>query len=119
MNELNVTGLDTMKVVPALASVDVTANLTDALEDGWRERGEERVMGDASEEKVPSAISSVDAEEEWVSATWSVIHGISLHPHVENALPDGDAYVIVCVPSLGVKRRCWRSIRDEEEYSAL
>ena len=84
-----------MKVVPALASGDVTTNVTDALVDGWRERGEERVMGDASEEKVPSAISTVDAEEEWVSASWSVIHGISLHPHVENTLPDGDAYVIV------------------------
>ena len=86
-----VTGCDTVKVVPALASGDVTTNVTDALVDGWRERGEERVMGDASEEKVPSAISSVDAEEEWVSASESVIHGISLHPHVENALPDGDA----------------------------
>ena len=56
------------------------------------------MMGDSSEEKVPSAISSVDAEEAWVSASWSVIHGISLHPHVSNELPDEDAYVIVCNP---------------------
>ena len=63
-------------------------------------------MGDSSEEKVPSAISSVDTEEEWVSASWSVTHGISLHPHVENALPDGDAYVIVCVAAFGGKMRC-------------
>ena len=114
MNELNVTDCDTVKVVPALASGDVTANVTDALVDGWREREEERVMEDSSEEKVPSAISSVDAEEAWVSASRSVIHGISLHPHVENALPDGDAYVIDCVPSLGVKQRCCRANSDDE-----
>ena len=72
-------------------------------------------MGDASEEKVPSAISSVDAEEAWVSASWSGIHGISLHPHVENALPDGDAYVIVCDPSLGVKKRCCSANSEVEE----
>ena len=97
-----------VKGVPALASGDVTVNVTDAFVVCWRERGEERVMGDASEEKVPSAISSVDAEEEWVSASWSVIHGISLHPHVENALPDGDAYVVVTCASLGGKQKCWR-----------
>ena len=73
------------------------------------------MMGDSSEEKVPSAISSVDAEEAWVSASWSVIQGISLHPHVENALPDGDAYVIVCLPSFGVKMRCWSEISDVDE----
>ena len=64
------------------------------------------MMGDSSEEKVPSAISSVDAEEAWVSASWSVIQGISLHPHVSNPLPDGDAYVIVSDPLVGVNRRC-------------
>ena len=72
-------------------------------------------MGDSSEEKVPSAISSVDAEEAWVSASWSVTHGISLHPHVSNPLPDGDAYVIACLPSLGVKMRRWSAISDVEE----
>ena len=77
------------------------------------------MMGDASEEKVPSAISSVDAEEEWMSASWSVIHGISLHPHVENALPDGDAYVIVCEPSLGVKQTCWSANVVEEEWQPV
>ena len=84
-----------VKGVPALASAYITANVTDALVERWRKRGWESVMGEVSEEKVPSAISSVDAEEVWVSASWSVVQGRSLHPHVENPLPDGDAYVIV------------------------
>ena len=73
------------------------------------------MMGDSSEEKVPSAISSVDAQEAWVSASWSVIHGISLHPHVSYPLPDEDAYVIVCLPSSGVKMRCWSEMSGEAD----
>ena len=68
MNELNVTGLDTVKVVPALASGDVTANVTEALVEGWRESVRERVMGEASAEYVPAAIWRVDAVVEWVIA---------------------------------------------------
>ena len=84
-----------VKGVPALASGDVTTNVTDALVDGMRERGEEREMGDASEEKVPSAISSVDAVVACVSASESFAHGRSSHPHVSCVFPLGLANVTV------------------------
>ena len=114
MNELNVAGAVTSNVVPALASVDVTANVTDAPVAGWRESVRESAMGEVSVEYVPAAIWRVDAVVAWVSALESVEQGISLHPHVSNALPDGEAYVVVCDPCVGVKRRCCRAMVEEE-----
>ena len=72
-------------------------------------------MGDASEENIPSAISSVDAEEEWVSASWSLVQGRSLHPHDSKSVPLVETYVACCDALSGLKRRCWSAKVELEE----